>query len=216
MAAPACWRRAGRRCLRAGRARLDRFYQKTGTLRRLRVLEAGRAAHPAFWSRDDGKILVDGRGAGLTGAALAQALRARRLEPEMQTGTLLLAMTSLADAADALDNLAEAPRRGGGGNPRKLAAAAGGNRTAGPRGGGFADRRGAAPPARALPGSGRRRPHGGRVCLGLPAPAFRCLPPGERITPAFFAAADALEAAGTRLHHTRARLPGSVETLAEE
>ena len=47
-------------------------------------------------------------------------------------------------------------------------------------------------------------------------PGVPLLAPGERITPAFLAAADALEAAGTRLHHTRARLPGSVETLAEE
>ena len=47
-------------------------------------------------------------------------------------------------------------------------------------------------------------------------PGVPLLAPGERITPAFLAAADALEAAGTRLHHTRARLPGSVETLEEE
>ena len=197
------------------RARLDRFYQKTGTLRRLRVLEAGCAEHPAFWSRDDGKILVDGRGAGLTGAALAQALRARRLEPEMQTGTLLLAMTSLADAADALDNLAEA-----------LAEVEVETRANSPL----------PPVATALPAPGAavlpiaaalRRPHApcpAAAAAGRTAaeyvwaypPGVPLLAPGERITPAFLAAADALEAAGTRLHHTRARLPGSVETLAEE
>ena len=133
----------------------------------------------------------------------------------MQTGTLLLAMTSLADAADALDNLAEA-----------LAEVEVETRANSPQ----------PPVATALPAPGAavlpiaaalRRPHApcpAAAAAGRTAaeyvwaypPGVPLLAPGERITPAFLAAADALEAAGTRLHHTRARLPGSVETLAEE
>ena len=150
----------------------------------------------------------------LTGAALAQALRARRLEPEMQTGTLLLAMTSLADAADALDNLAEA-----------LAEAEAETRANSPL----------PPVATALPAPGAavlpiaaalRRPHA--PCPAAAAadrtaaeyvwaypPGVPLLAPGERITPAFLAAADALEAAGTRLHHTVARTPGTLAVLAD-
>ena len=46
-------------------------------------------------------------------------------------------------------------------------------------------------------------------------PGVPLLAPGERITPAFAAAAAALEAAGTPLRHTAARTPGCVAVCAE-
>src|SRR5699024_36271 len=46
-------------------------------------------------------------------------------------------------------------------------------------------------------------------------PGVPLLAPGERITPAFAAAAAGLEAAGTRLHHTVARTPGALAVLAD-
>ena len=50
---------------------------------------------------------------------------------------------------------------------------------------------------------------------GAYPPGVPLLAPGERITPAFAAAAAALEAAGTPLRHTAARTPGCVAVCAE-
>lgn len=196
----------------AWRARLDRFYAAAAGLRRLALLGADGAPRPAFWNRDDGKLLLDGRGAGLTGAALADALRARGFEPEMQCGTLLLCMTSVADDENALDRLAEALFA--------IEADTAANRPL-------------PPVATALPAPGEpalpiaaalARPHApcaadaaaGRTAaeyVWAYPPGVPLLAPGETITPAFLRAAAALEAAGTRLRHTRAGA-GRYETLA--
>ena len=200
----------------AWRQRLDRFSAAVAGLGRLRVFCLGAdapARHPAVFAHDSGKILINGGAAGLTGAALAETLRRDwGFETEMACGANLLAMTSVADAPDALDRLAEA-----------LAAI---------------DRAAPACPAPPLP---PLPPPGPAVCsiaeaLARPrrlCPADRAvgavaaeyiwayppgvplLAPGERITPAFAAAAAGLEAAGTRLHHTVARTPGALAVLAD-
>ena len=94
------------------RERLDRFSAAVAPLRHLRVLCHGidtSAAHPGFFAHDSGKILVSGAAAGLTGAQLAHILRkSYGFETEMACGTNLLAMTSVCDADDALDRLADA------------------------------------------------------------------------------------------------------------
>lgn len=101
----------GREWFAAWADRLRRFDRAVSGLTRLRVFCHGRdtlTGHPACFAHDPGKILVDGSGAGLTGAALADALRARGFETEMTCGDLVLAMTSPCDADDILDRLADA------------------------------------------------------------------------------------------------------------
>lgn len=88
---------------------LSRFDRAVTGLSRLRVFCHGAdrlADHPACFAHDPGKLLLDGSGAGLTGAQLADALRDRGFELEMVCGDLVLAMTSPCDVDDALDRLA--------------------------------------------------------------------------------------------------------------
>ena len=203
----------------AWRQRLDRFSAAVAGLRRLRVLGHGSdpaCEHPAIFAHDSGKILVNGAAAGLTGAALAEVLRRTYgFETEMACGPNLLAMTSVADAPDALDRLAAALTA-------IDAAGPGASNTAPP------------PAAALLPGPGPAvcpiagalaRPR--RECplaeaTGAVAaeyiwaypPGVPLLAPGERITPDFAAAAAALESTGTRLRHTAARTPGCVAVCA--
>ena len=193
----------------AWRARLDRFSAAVAPLRHLRVLCHGTdtlTAHPGFFAHDSGKILVNGAAAGLTGADMARMLREDcGFEIEMACGHNLLAMTSVCDAGDALDRLADA----------LLAMDA--QADAAP-----------VPPAPGLcpPGEGVltiaeavRRPREerpvpeteGRVCaeyVWAYPPGMPLITPGEQVTPAFLAACTALEKAGTALHHTVARTPG--------
>lgn len=193
----------------AWRARLDRFSAAVAPLRHLRVLCHGTdtpAAHPGFFAHDSGKILVNGAAAGLTGADMARMLREDcGFEIEMACGHNLLAMTSVCDAGDALDRLADA----------LLAMDA--QADAAP-----------VPPAPGLcpPGEGVltiaeavRRPREerpvpeteGRVCaeyVWAYPPGMPLITPGEQVTPSFLAACTALEKAGTALHHTVARTPG--------
>ena len=193
------------------RERLDRFSAAAASLKHLRVLCHGTdtlAAHPGFFAHDSGKILVNGAAAGLTGGEMARILRtAYGFETEMACGYNLLAMTSVCDAPDALDRLA-----------RALLAL---------------DARAVPAPAPEFPGL---CPPGEAVCtiaqaVRLPRreqplaeaegavaaeyvwaypPGVPLIAPGERVTPAFVSACAALEEAGTALHHTVARTPGTL------
>lgn len=63
----------------------------------------------AIFARDPGKILVNGRQAGLTGEKLAQILREKyRFETEMAMGWNVLAMTGMADDPDEIRRFADA------------------------------------------------------------------------------------------------------------
>lgn len=194
----------GEQWFAAWAGRLDRFDRAVAGLSRLRVFCHGAdvlARHPACFARDPGKILLDGSGAGLTGARLADALRGRGFELEMVCGDLVLAMTSPCDADDALDRLAHALQ--------EIDAAA------------------SAAPVQAV-GHPAPPPPGEAVCTiarALAQPAVPCplaeaegrvaaefvwayppgvplIVPGERITPMVLEACRSLTDRGTALRHT--------------
>ena len=198
----------------AWRRRLDRFSAAVRGLGVLRVLCHGAdapAAHPAVWAHDAGKLLVR---SPRTGAALARTLREDYgFETEMSCGPNVLAMTSVADDEDALDRLAAALLA----IDRCL-----------PQGTAPAQAAVLPPPGPAVYtiAAALRRPRAERPladAVGAAAaeyvwaypPGVPLWAPGERITPAFAAAAAALEAAGTPLRHTAARTPGCVAVCAE-
>ena len=123
----------------------------------------------------------------------------------MACGYNLLAMTSVCDAADALDRLAAA----------LLAMDA--QADAAPT----APAPGLCPPGEAAltiaeavrrPREERPMPEAeSRICaeyVWAYPPGVPLITPGERVTPAFLTACAALEKAGTALHHTVARTPG--------
>lgn len=198
------------------RARLDRFSAAVAPLNHLRVLCHGTDTldnHPGFFAHDSSKILVNGAAAGLTGARMARILREEYgFETEMACGTNLLAMTSVCDAPDALDRLADALLA-------MDAAACPGPVPAAP---------GLCPPGQAVCtiAEAVRLP---RQELPLPEtvgrtaaeyvwaypPGVPLIAPGERVTPAFVSACAALERAGTALHHTVARTPGALAVCAD-
>ena len=198
----------------AWRRRLDRFSAAVRGLGALRVLCHGAdapAAHPAVWAHDAGKLLVRNP---RTGAALARTLREDYgFETEMSCGPNVLAMTSVADGEDALDRLVAALLAIDRCLPQETAPAQAA--VLPPPG-----------PAVYTIAAALRRPRAERPladATGAVAaeyvwaypPGVPLLAPGERITPAFAAAAAALEAAGTPLRHTAARTPGCVAVCAE-
>ncbi len=91
--------------------RLDGFYKITGGLEKLHVLTAAEIMRESKYAAgiDIGKIVISGRGAGVSGSALADMLRRDYLlETEMSAGGYVLAMTSIMDSSDGLERLAEA------------------------------------------------------------------------------------------------------------
>ncbi len=91
---------------------LARFDEKAKKLCRFQVLCHGNdepANHPGLFAYDKSKLLVNCRGIGATGNAVAEALRSRFLfETEMAQGQNLLAMTGLSDGPQLLENFGEA------------------------------------------------------------------------------------------------------------
>lgn len=187
----------------AWRDRLDRFDVAVKDLKHLRILCHGgdaAGAHPTIFAYDRGKILVSGGAAGQTGAALAQILRTRFcFETEMACGENVLAMTSPCDEESALDRFAAA-----------LVETDSGLQSAAP-----AERPLLPPPGKAIYtiSQAAARPKAvvsvekavgraaGEYVWAYP-PGVPLIAPGEEITPAFLAACQALEDAGTELRHT--------------
>lgn len=96
---------------RGWQQRLSAFYEGAAALRRFRILgrEAGEMSRDTVYAFDPGKILIACPTGQMTGQALARLLRDRYLlETEMALGDCVLAMTSPADAPDALQRLLEA------------------------------------------------------------------------------------------------------------
>ena len=91
---------------------LRRFSARARELQHLRVLCHGRddiGRHSAFFGFDPGKIVVDTRGAGLTGPEFASRLReAHKIETEMASLGYVLAMTSVCDDDLVLTRLSDA------------------------------------------------------------------------------------------------------------
>lgn len=92
---------------------LERFYKRAAELHSIRVwnpdLRQGRGKSDVI--RDRGKILINFRDAGITGAQAAQILRERcGIETEMASGCNVLAMTSCADTEEEIGQLADALR----------------------------------------------------------------------------------------------------------
>lgn len=83
-------------------ARLRTLCGQLRGLAHLRLLDADGKARPAFFARDPGKLLVLTRyAAGLTGPALATALRERcAVETEMAAASFVLAMTGICDTEE--------------------------------------------------------------------------------------------------------------------
>lgn len=191
------------------RERLDRFSAAVAPLAHLRVLCHGAdtlAAHPGFFAHDSGKILVSGAAAGLTGAELAQILRETYgFETEMACGYTLLAMTSVCDADDALDRLADAlltlDARC---SPAQVPAAPG---LCPPGEAVLTIAQAVRLPRQELPLPQAEGAVSAEYVWAYP-PGVPLIAPGERVTPEFLSACTALENAGTALHHTVAKTPG--------
>ena len=165
------------------------------------------ADHPDFFAHDSGKILLQ---IGAEGAAF---LRASGFEPEMVCGPNVLAMTSPCDNTHALDRLAEVLHHWDD-SPFRIAPA---------------------PPAHLLPAPGnatctiteallrsaRQIPMTMADACGETAaeyiwaypPGVPLVAPGETITPEFLASCRELEAAGTRLHHSRCKDAACIAVL---
>lgn len=197
------------------RAGLQAFDAAAAGLRLLRLLGHGANAGlrpEGCFALDPSKILVSCCGTGFTGAALAQALRSRfGFETEMTCGENVLAMTSCADDPAALLAFAAALRQ--------LDAEAAAMPRAGicplpPPG------EAVYPIAQAVALPCAEVPVGqalGRVAaeyVWAYPPGVPLLAPGERVTAAFLAAAQQLEAQGTALRHTVAG-PGCFCCVAE-
>ena len=184
------------------RDRLERFSAAVADLHNIKVMCFGQDAladHPDFFAHDSGKILLQ---IGAEGAAF---LRASGFEPEMVCGPNVLAMTSPCDNTHALDRLAEVLHHWDD-SPSRIAPA---------------------PPAHLLPAPGNAtctiaeallRPARqismtmADACGETAAeyiwaypPGVPLVAPGETITPEFLASCRELEAAGTRLHHSRCK-----------
>ena len=96
---------------RGWQQRLSAFYEGAAALRRFRILgrEAGEMSRDTVYAFDPGKVLIACPTGQMTGQTLARLLRDRYLlETEMALGDCVLAMTSPADAPDALQRLLEA------------------------------------------------------------------------------------------------------------
>lgn len=180
----------------AWRERLSRFEAATADLNRLQRM----GDRPAFFDRDPSKLLIRCGGTRFTGPSLAEALRTRfGFETEMACGENLLAMTSPADAGDALDRFAQAlhilDREAGpvSATPEPMLPPPGPARCTIAQA--LAMPAEQVPPAQAL----------GRVAaeyVWAYPPGVPLLAPGEAITEAYLAAAAHLEQTGTALKHT--------------
>ena len=192
------------------RDRLERFSAAVADLHNIKVMCFGQDAladHPDFFAHDSGKILLQ---IGAEGAAF---LRASGFEPEMVCGPNVLAMTSPCDNTHALDRLAEVLHYWDD-SPSRIAPA---------------------PPAHLLPAPGnatctiaeallrpaRQIPMTMADACGETAaeyiwaypPGVPLVAPGETITPEFLASCRELEAAGTRLHHSRCKDAACIAVL---
>lgn len=94
----------GEKLFEAYAGQLRRFYQETSGLKNIRVL-------PESKDRDPSKLLIFGDKLGLDGKALYEILLKKyHLQPEMCTGSYVLAMTSFADTEEGFERLLAALR----------------------------------------------------------------------------------------------------------
>ena len=197
---------------RGWQQRLSAFYEGAAALRRFRILgrEAGEMSRDTVYAFDPGKILIACPTGQMTGQALARLLRERyRLETEMALGDCVLAMTSPADAPDALQRLLEAllalegsprlfsdPAEGSGEDIPPLPAP----ETVLPVGLAVRMDMEAVPADEAA----------GRICgeyLYCYPPGIPVCAPGERITDRVLSRIRSLEAAGCRVRRSRSGAP---------
>ena len=99
-------RKEGAELFKKWKERLARFDEAVHSLQKIRILGHGSQSAAV---NDPGKILINTRGAGMTGQEAAGLLRDQfRLETEYARGFHVLAMSSPCDSEDALDRLAAA------------------------------------------------------------------------------------------------------------
>ncbi|MDO5540459.1 MAG: aminotransferase class I/II-fold pyridoxal phosphate-dependent enzyme [Eubacteriales bacterium] len=85
---------------------LEEFYDSSRNLKMIRVLQGGMRNGDMF-DRDLSKIIIEAR--GKSGRWLAERLRETyHLEPEMETGTYVVALTSVGDSREGFDRLSKA------------------------------------------------------------------------------------------------------------
>ncbi len=204
---PERWRRE---VFAAWQAQLEMLHMRCDHLTAFRATKTGDAA---CYALDPSKLVLDARRFAMTGEALAQALRARGIEPEYALGHIVLLMTSCLDAPAHTERLMNA-----------LQALA-------PKAGTSAART----PLYRLPPLGEQalplseameRPQISVVCsdaLGSVCaeyvwaypPGIPLLVPGQRVTRVFLEAADALEAAGGELRRTYEGVAGELVIIIE-
>lgn len=110
-AASGLMREKGDQLLKKWRKHLEEFRESTAVLRVLRVPGAEELSGAACFGLDPGKIVIDGRNAGLTGRELADRLREKYgIETEMSMGSYVLAMTGMTDPEESYRKLAAALR----------------------------------------------------------------------------------------------------------
>ncbi|MCR5789213.1 MAG: hypothetical protein K6G83_04920, partial [Lachnospiraceae bacterium] len=199
------------------------LYNALSGLRKLRVFYPS-VSFTGCFQRDPGKLLVNGREAGFSGAFLGKALRERFLiEPEMACGDNVLLLTSIADTKEGFIKLSEALL-----SLEKEAQAAGAlgeraERTA-PRDPYAALSAFAPEPAlsltKAFEASCKTVPFSealGRICaeyISLYPPGIPFLVPGERITEALLSVLKDAESAAQGLRKSRSTDdPGTVAVV---
>ena len=111
-AASGLMREKGDELLEEWRKRLDLFRKRAAALQSLRVPGAEELSGAACFGLDPGKIIIDGRKAGLTGLELADRLRdVYGIETEMSMGSYVLAMTGMTDSEEFYRKLEDALRK---------------------------------------------------------------------------------------------------------
>lgn len=198
---------------------LDRFYKRAAELHLIRVwnpdLRQGRGKSDIV--RDRGKILINFRNAGITGAQAARLLREQYgIETEMASGCNVLAMTSCADTEKELGQLADAMQSLD--KALSLKESAAGRTSAIP----------SLPPVhtactilQAVSTEHEDVPmeeSEGRICaeyLYAYPPGIPILAPGEYIKKEHLEILKQMETDGNRIHHTVSEEPDRITCLAE-
>lgn len=191
------------------------FDEKAKMLCRFQVLCHGADSpsdHPGLFAYDKSKLLVNCRGIGKTGNAVAQSLRSSfRIETEMAQGENVLAMTGLSDEPRLLEGFAEALLQLEQEAPPCLAAASP-LCLPSPGEAPLSIAEALARPQKELPLAKAAGELAGEYVSVYP-PGVPLLTPGEAVTGEFLVAAEALEAQGSRLHFSHSKGRGYLRVI---
>lgn len=184
-------------------------------LEKLRVLCHGsdHCSDHAFFRFDPSKLVICTAGAALSGSTLAQLLRERfRFETEMTYGDLCLGMSTLCDAPGILQKFGEAlilldQELSSTEKPRTTGALVPPGASALPIA------QAVLRPSRSVPPAQATGQISAEYVWAYP-PGIPLIAPGEEITDAFLAGAQALEDRGTQLHHSICKKAGCFQAIS--